>query len=136
MASWSNVEEIEIGRLKAEVATLRARLAAEQSALLTAKGDLADAGHRLATLTSALRDACVGHDDECGCAGCRLAFAPPGATLCCEICNGPHRESWHRRGTYVEPGTCTRCHGTGMEPGTNPAHGVRCPACRGSGRAP
>ena len=31
---------------------------------------------------------------------------------------------------------CTRCHGTGREPGTNPAHGVRCPACRGGGRAP
>lgn len=37
---------------------------------------VAEAYGRIAELEVALRDACIGHADDCTCAGCRLAFAP------------------------------------------------------------
>ena len=75
MADWPKVgSTVVLGEvyddLAAECAALKARLLEAEN--MNAKAE--KIALRLAETERALRDACIGHPDNCGCNGCRIAF--------------------------------------------------------------
>lgn len=59
---------------QAKANRLEAKLAEALLALNEARGRVLRCEDEMERLTVALRDACIGHADDCSCAGCKLAF--------------------------------------------------------------
>ena len=62
---------------------------------------------RLAAAETALRDACIGHPDNCVCNGCRLAFRATDSASVCPVCYGMGVQKMDDG----EPRPCVKCNG-------------------------